>query len=84
MINETFDFGYALCLLKAGLHVRRLGWGEERKWLVLHRPDNQSKIRPYICMKTAQGDLEPWLSGQADILSNDWQIVKHEEGAAAA
>jgi hypothetical protein len=27
---------------------------------------------PYIYMRTAQGDLVPWLASQTDILASDW------------
>lgn len=85
MTNDTFDFGGALRFLKAGLHVGRLGWNGKGMWLALQRPDEFSKMTlPYVYMKTAQGDLVPWLASQTDILSDDWQIVEREEGATAA
>lgn len=30
---------------------------------------------PYIAMKTAQGNVVPWLASQTDILADDWEIV---------
>ena len=30
----------------------------------------------FIDMKTAQGDITPWLPSQADILTNDWMRVR--------
>jgi len=35
-------------------------------------------VEPYIVMKTAQlGSLQPgWVASQADMLSNDWQIIQ--------
>ena len=31
----------------------------------------------FICMKTAQGTIQPgWLASQADLLSTDWEIIK--------
>ena len=30
--------------------------------------------RPYIAMKTAQGDVVPWGASQSDILADDWQV----------
>ena len=35
-------------------------------------------VEPYIVMKTAQlGTFQPgWLASQADMLSNDWQIIQ--------
>lgn len=30
--------------------------------------------RPYIAMKTAQGDVVPWVASQSDILADDWML----------
>lgn len=30
------------------------------------------KFLPYIMMKTATGDLVPWLASQTDLLAEDW------------
>lgn len=29
----------------------------------------------YIAMKTAQGNVVPWLASQTDILADDWELV---------
>jgi hypothetical protein len=29
----------------------------------------------YIAMKTAQGNVVPWLASQTDVLADDWQVV---------
>ena len=34
------------------------------------------KFRPYLLMKTAQGDFVPWLASQSDVLAEDWEIVE--------
>ena len=34
---------------------------------------------PHIDLWTAQGDFVPWNASQADVLSDDWQIVSAEE-----
>ena len=45
-------------------------------WLALQRPDAHSKMTlPYIYMRTAQGDLVPWLASQTDLLAEDWELV---------
>jgi len=70
------DFGSALMSLKAGKKVARAGWNGKGMWIALQVPDGYSKMSlPYLYMKTAQGDLVPWLASQTDILSNDWQVV---------
>ena len=30
----------------------------------------------YIAMKTAQGNVVPWLASQTDMLADDWKIVE--------
>ena len=32
---------------------------------------------PFICMKTADNKLVPWLASQTDVLAEDWQAVEH-------
>jgi hypothetical protein len=36
---------------------------------------------PYVAMKTAQGDVVPWLASQTDLLAQDWGL--YAEGSAA-
>lgn len=67
------NFGRALEILKDGGRVARTGWNGKGMWLELQRPDANSKMTlPYIFMKTAQGDLVPWLASQTDMLADDW------------
>lgn len=33
------------------------------------------RFRPYVMMRTAQGDFVPWLASQSDILAEDWSVV---------
>jgi hypothetical protein len=67
------DFGQALESLRAGERVCRLGWNGKGMWLELQVPDENSKMSlPYIYMKTAQGDLVPWVASQTDLLAYDW------------
>jgi len=71
-MGET-DFGWALAMLRAGHRVSREGWNGKGMWLELQRPDAHSKMTlPYIYMRTAQGDLVPWLASQTDMLAMDW------------
>ena len=74
---ETRDFSWALRALKAGDRMRRTGWNGKGMWVELQRPDVYSKMTlPYIYMRTAQGDLVPWLASQTDILSEDWEYAE--------
>ena len=69
------QFGEALEALQRGAKVTRPGWNGKGMWLALQVPDANSKMTlPYIYMKTADGNLVPWLASQTDILASDWQI----------
>lgn len=73
------DIGYALEEMKKGMAVRRRGWNGKDMWLRLQVPDLNSKMTlPYIYMRTATGDLVPWLCSQTDLLNNDWEIVNSQ------
>lgn len=72
---EWMGFGRALNLLKEGLPLQRNGWNGKDMYICLQRPDGGSKMTlPYIYMRTAQGDLVPWLASQTDILAEDWRL----------
>lgn len=68
--------GWAIKQLYHGLKVRRRGWNGRGMWLALQTPDLHSKMTlPYVYMRTAQGDLVPWLCSQTDLLAMDWEIA---------
>jgi hypothetical protein len=72
---ETMDFSSALLQLKNGKRVARTGWNGKSMWIKLQKPNLQSKMTlPYIYMKTADGNLVPWLASQTDLLATDWVI----------
>lgn len=76
-MNDRLDFGAALKGLRDGNQVRRGGWNGKGMWLNLQTPDNNSKMSlPYIYMRTACGNLVPWLASQTDLLSYDWEIIE--------
>lgn len=69
-------FSWALIMLKEGAKLQREGWNGKGMYIELQRPDVNSKMTlPYIFMRTAKGDLVPWLASQTDLLSNDWRLV---------
>lgn len=73
---DALDFGAALHMLKRGCMVQRDGWNGKDMWLAVQRPDAGSKMTlPYIFMRTAQGDLVPWLASQTDMLAEDWVLL---------
>lgn len=69
-------FGEAIEALKTGSRVTRAGWNGKDLYLELQVPDKHSKMTlPYIYMKTAQGDLVPWLASQTDMPGDDWSTL---------
>lgn len=72
-------FGHALEALQSGQRATRAGWNGGGQWLELQRPNRYSKMtKPYIFIKTAQGDLVPWLASQTDLLARDWAVIPVE------
>lgn len=85
------DFGKALEAIKDGKKVQRSGWNGKGMFLFLvpgstfkvNRPPllgiypegTEVDYHAHIDMKTAQGYVVPWLASQADLLSDDWEIV---------
>ncbi|WP_261840883.1 DUF2829 domain-containing protein [Aliamphritea ceti] len=85
------NYGAALELLDEGKQIQRQGWngkgmfiflvleyewslfvfGWEKKWL----NDNFEPLS-FICMKTADDKLVPWLASQTDMLADDWQVCE--------
>lgn len=75
-MEENLTFGEALAYLKDDERVARKGWNGKGMWLMLQRPDANSKMSlPYIYMKTADDHLVPWLASQTDLLAEDWVLV---------
>lgn len=90
-MEANHSFGTALIALKGGKKVSRAGWNGKDMFLFLVPGSTFEVNRPpllgiypegtridyhaHIDMKTAQGYVVPWLASQADILSDDWQIL---------
>lgn len=76
----TFNFGEALVKLREGKVVARTGWNGLGMYIRIQNPDEESKMTlPYIYMKTAQGELVPWLASQSDLLEVDWVEVELQD-----
>lgn len=68
--------GWVVKQLHNRARVRRTGWNGKNMYLELQVPDQHSKMTlPYVYMRTAQGDLVPWLCSQTDLLATDWEIA---------
>ncbi len=89
MANMTFST--ALEALKCGERIQRKGWNGKGMFLYyvpvghyapctkvaesIVGPDGKVEYGAYIAMKTAQGNVVPWLASQTDVLSEDWQVI---------
>jgi hypothetical protein len=70
---ETYDFGWAIQVMKSGGRVGRKGWNGKGMWLEIQWPSALSYMTlPYIYMKTADNHIVPWLASQTDMLAEDW------------
>lgn len=83
------DFGDAIRNLKDGNKVARNGWNGKGMFLYYVPPGrypsrteaaksigDEVDYGAYIAMKTAQGNVVPWLASQTDVLSDDWEVVE--------
>ena len=75
-MKPEMEIGDAVQAMRDGHRVGRTGWNGKGMYLQLQVPDANSKMTlPYVYMKTAQGDLVPWLCSQTDLLATDWEVV---------
>ena len=90
-MNEM-NFGEAIIALKQEKKVARKGWNGKGMFLYyvsegrypvkmeaaknIADADGMVNYGAYIAMKTAQGNVVPWLASQTDMLSEDWIIVE--------
>lgn len=88
---DTLDFGGAVNALKQGHKVTRAGWNGKGMCLYfvpegaypartgaarsIYGDDALVPYRAYIAMKTAQGDVVPWVASQSDVLMDDWIVI---------
>lgn len=91
MTYREFNFGEALARLRAGEKVARAGWNGKDMFLFLvpgstftvnrapllgiYPEGTTINYRPHIDMRTANGEVVPWLASQSDLLENDWLVV---------
>jgi len=88
---EGLSFGLAIEAIKKGFKVARKGWNGKGMFIFLVPGSTFSVNRPpllgiypegtvisyqsHIDMKTATGEIVPWLASQSDVLEDDWEIV---------
>lgn len=85
------NFGQALEALKAGQKVQREGWNGKNMFLFfvpgstfevnrhpllgIYPAGTVINYHAHVDMKTAQGDVVPWVCAQTDMLADDWVIL---------
>lgn len=90
--SGEMTFGHALDALRKGVKVARKGWNGKGMFLFLVNGSTFKVNRPpllgiypegteinyhaHIDMKTADGQIVPWLCSQTDALAEDWELVE--------
>lgn len=83
--------GGAIAAMNLGHCVRRAGWNGKGMFVFLvpgsrfevtrepllgiFRPGTEVSYLPHVDMKTATGDIVPWLCSQTDLLAEDWELA---------
>ena len=86
------DFSEALINIKDGNKVQRKGWNGKGMFIFLVPSSTFNVNRPpllgiypegteinyhaHVDMKTADGQIVPWLCSQTDMLATDWQVIE--------
>jgi hypothetical protein len=95
---DKMTFGDALAALKDGKLVAREGWNGKGMFLFLvpgstfkvnrapllgiYPEGKQIDYHAHIDMRTATGEIVPWLCSQTDALAEDWCILGEASGAS--
>ena len=85
------SFSWALQQIKHGARARRRGWNgkgmfiflvEGSEFFVNRQPllailgeGTLVRYHAHIDMRTATGEIVPWLASQSDLLDDDWELV---------
>jgi len=88
---SDLTFSQALNHLKNGIKMQRTGWNGKGMFVFLVPGSTFTVNRPpllgiypegtvvnylsHIDMRTATGEIVPWLASQTDILAEDWQTA---------
>lgn len=88
-MEELFDFGKAIQLLKQGHKLQRNGWNGKNQYIELatsisYKNNNDETINAVheaignkaIAFVGTSGVQLGWLASQADMLADDWRKVK--------
>jgi hypothetical protein len=85
------NFGKALDMMKEGVKVARKGWNGKGQFVYyvpegryaaitdaaksIAAEDGKVTYRPYLALKTVQGDVATWAPSISDLLAEDWEVV---------
>ena len=88
---SKLNFSQALDLIKTGVKMQRVGWNGKGMFLFLvpgstfkvnrapllgiYPEGTEINYHAHIDMRTANGEIVPWLASQTDMLSSDWQTA---------
>lgn len=83
--------GWAVQEMRDGGRVRRAGWNGKGMFLFLvpgsafkvnrapllgiYPEGTEINYHAHVDMKTATGEIVPWLCSQSDLLANDWEVA---------
>ena len=86
------DFGDALVSIKEGKTVARAGWNGANMFIFLvpgstfnvnrapllgiFEAGTEVNYHAHVDMKTADGQIVPWLCSQTDMLAEDWAVIE--------
>lgn len=86
------NFSQALTELKLGKLVARSGWNGKKMFIFLvpgstftvnrhpllgiYPEGTKISYHAHVDMKTATGEIVPWLCSQTDLLADDWEVCE--------
>lgn len=86
------SIGWAVHQMKMGAKVRRSGWNGKGMFLFLvpgstfrvnrapllgiYPEGTEISYHAHVDMKTATGEIVPWLCSQTDLLAIDWELAE--------
>lgn len=79
------DFSDAIKLLKADERITRPVWGDNTWLILIHANEYELEAYKYfnatdglsfIAIKTADNKITPWTPSHADLLAEDWILLK--------
>lgn len=90
------DIGWAVQAMRAGNRMRRSGWNGKGVFIFLvlgstfqvnrapllgmYPAGTTINYHAHVDMKTATGEIVPWVCSQSDLLATDWEVVELGEG----